>query len=297
MKHVSVLLGIAAGIAGLIGSAFAYFIGSFSSAFGGGTDLIVTSLLAVGLSIAGIVGAVMSRGKSRAGAYLMMIAGIDGLIAVSFGYIIAGPLFIIAAVLALKEAKSEKVEVKKTQRLVYAGIGLAVFALIMSSYGNSGTGTGSSSSSSTTTVGANGQEEKLCPEITKPASAYRFEWGESTSGNQHLYLYADFLNSMQFTDGWKLDNKPDMNEFLPDNFPCEIGSSAGQSTNKLYCTLTYMYEPRLIKNDIDADGNITKSDYRYMTQFVFDVTGKDIENNVDLKSLTLGSYDCSETSP
>jgi hypothetical protein len=102
---------------------------------------------------------------------------------------------------------------------------------------------------------------------------------------------------MTFADDWKLDNLSDMNEFLPDNFPCELGSQAGQSTNKLYCDVTYMYEPKLIKNAIDASGNITNSDYRYITKLVFDVTGKDIQNAVDLKSLTLESYDCSKTSP
>lgn len=296
MKHVSVLLGIAAGIAGLLGSAFAYFVGSFSSAFGGGTDLLIAGLLAVALSIAGIVGAVMSRGKSRAGAYLMMIAGIDGLIAVSFGYIIAGPLFIIAAVLALKEAKSEKVEVRKTQRLVYAGVGVAVFALIMSSYGNTGSST-SSTSTNTSTVGADsGGAEELCPQIAQLPGSYEFKWGESYSGEQHLYLYADFLKNMQFAGNWKLENAPTISTYIRDSFPCELGSSAGQSTNKLYCTMTYSYEPRLISNEIDSDGNIIRSDYRYIKQFVFDAKDKDIQNMNDLNSLVLESYDCSESS-
>lgn len=298
MKNLSVLLGIMAGIAGLFGAAFAYFVGGLSSAFGGGSGIAVAGLIAVMLSVAGIVGAIMSRGKNRTGAYIMMIAGIDGLIAISFGYIIAGPLFIIAAALALKEAKEEKVEVKKTQRWVYVGIGVAIFALVMSTNGGASTGSSStSSSSSTTTMNDKGEAVSLCPQIATPASSYGFKWGESMNNEKHLYLYAGFLNSMAFADGWKLDNKPDTNEFLPDSFPCELGSHAGQSTNKLYCSLTYSYEPKLIKNEIDADGNITKSDYRYVTQFVFDATGKDIENAVDLKSLTLESYDCSETSP
>jgi hypothetical protein len=295
MKHVSVLLGIAAGIAGLLGAAFAYFVGSFSVAFGGGADILVASLLAVALSIAGIVGAVMSKGKSRTGAYLMMIAGIDGLIAVSFGYIIAGPLFIIAAVMALKEAKHDKIEVKKTQRLVYAGVGVAIFALIMSSYGNSGTG--SSSTSGTSTVGANGgNKEELCPEIAQLPSSYEFKWGESYSGEQHLYLYADFLTNTQFANNWKLENAPGSAAYFRDTFPCELGSTAGQSTNKLYCTVNYAYEPRLIDNEIDSDGNIVHSEYRYIKEFVFDAKDKNIENANDLNSLTLESYDCSASS-
>ena len=297
MKNLSVILGIVAGFAGLCGAAFAYFVGGLSSAFGGGSEILVSGLIAVMLSIAGTVGAVMSHGKNRTGAYIMMIAGIDGLIAISFGYIVAGPLFIIAAALALKEAKAEKVEVKKTQRWVYVGIGVAIFALVMSTNSGGTTSSSSSSSSSVIATGDDAQATSICPQITTPASGYNFKWGESINDEKHLYLYADFINTIAFADGWKLDNKPDMNEYFPDSFPCELGSRAGQSTNKLYCSLTYSYEPKLIKNEVDANGNITKSDYRYMTKFVFDATGKDVENAVDLKSLTLESYDCSETSP
>lgn len=297
MKNLPLILGILAGIAGLFGSAFGFFVGSLDSAFGGGSGIATASMIALALSIAGIVGAVMSHGKPRVGGYLMMIAGIDGLIAVSFGYIIAAPLFIIAAVLALKNAKEEKVAVNKSQRWVYVGIAVAIFALLMSTNGSGGTGTTSTDGTSTGTTVAGGQQEKLCPDIAQAAGSYKFKWGETTGGNQHLYLYADFIKSMQFADGWTLDNPPDMNEFLPDNFPCELGSRAGQSTNKLYCSVTYMYEPKLIKNTIDENGNITDSDYRYVTELVFDATGKDVNNAVDLKSLTLESYDCSETSP
>lgn len=296
MKSIPLILGVLAGIAGLFGSAFGYFVGSLNSAFGGGSGIAVASLIAVALSIAGMVGAVMSHNKPRTGAYLMMIAGIDGLIAVSFGYIIAAPLFIISAVLALKNAKEAKVAVDKSKRWVYVGIGVAVFALLMSTNSSSGSGTGTASSNNTSSSNVEtAVQEKLCPDISTVAGSYTFKWGETTGGNQHLYLYADFLKSMRFADGWTLDNLPDMNEFLPDNFPCELGSHAGQSTNKLYCDVTFMYEPELIKNTVDADGNITNSDYRYVSQFVFDATGKDMQNAVDLKSLVLESYDCSKT--
>lgn len=296
MKHAPLILGILAGIAGLMGSAFGLFVGGLSTAFNGdGGGIAAASAIAAALSVAGMVGAVMTQGKSRVGGYIMMIAGIDGLIAVSVGYIIAAPLFIIAAALALKQAKEAKAVLNKKQRWIFVGIGVAILALIISTNGSSQTGTGSTDSGASSNIGTAAQES-LCPDIAKMATNYSFSWGETYGGNEHLYLLADFLKPMAFANDWKLDNLPDMNEFLPDNFPCELGSQAGQSTNKLYCDVTYMYEPKLIKNTVDADGNITDSDYRYITQFVFDTTGKNIHNAVDLKSLMLESYNCSETS-
>ena len=77
---------------------------------------------------------------------------------------------------------------------------------------------------------------------------------------------------------------------------CKPGSEVGQSTNKLYCESTIYYKPKLVKNAIDANGNITKSDYTYIESLIFDITGKDIQNNVDLDSLTLEKITCSQDS-
>ena len=104
----TMVLGIIGGIAGLIGSTFAIFIGGVGSAFSGDTSIIKLGLIAILLSIMGIVGGVMANHKSRVSAYLMLIAGINGLIAISGGFIVAGPLLIISGILSLQNAKKEK---------------------------------------------------------------------------------------------------------------------------------------------------------------------------------------------
>ncbi len=134
-----------------------------------------------------------------------------------------------------------------------------------------------------------------CPDMTVN-TAYNFKWADSMNGNRMLYLEADFIGVAQFSDAWTLKNPPDISAYSTDTFVCKPGAEAGESTNKLYCTSTIFYKPELIKNTIDENGNITKSDYTEIESFIFDITGKDIQNNVDLDSLTLEKITCSSNS-
>lgn len=130
--------------------------------------------------------------------------------------------------------------------------------------------------------------EKECPDIVK-TGAYRFSWSESMGGNKNLYLQADFLSQFAFSDSWKLSDSP----ASWDNFVCEKGSKTGESVNKLYCTPTIGYKPKLQKNTVNEKGDIISTDYRYLKSFIFDITGKDINNNVDLGSSKLDGITCS----
>jgi len=133
-----------------------------------------------------------------------------------------------------------------------------------------------------------------CPNIVKLPTTYEF-WGGDTS-SKTLFLYADFLENVEFSDGWELTYTPSSHDAMS-SFTCEKGSEAGESVNKLYCRSdSWAYEPRLRKNTIDSQGNIVKSDYQYITSFIFDISGKDINNANDLKNLKLESITCSTTS-
>ncbi|HLC61725.1 MAG TPA: hypothetical protein VJI52_01775 [Candidatus Nanoarchaeia archaeon] len=134
-----------------------------------------------------------------------------------------------------------------------------------------------------------------CPDIVQ-TTTYEFKWGESIQGNKHLYLYADFLKNVRFTNSWELSNLPSSSEFSRDSFVCEKGSKSGESINKLYCRPTLSYEPRLRRNEIDSNGNIINTDYQYVKSFIFDISGKDINNAIDLKDLKFESITCSTSS-
>jgi len=133
-----------------------------------------------------------------------------------------------------------------------------------------------------------------CPNVVGTTS-FEFTWGESVSGNRHLYLYADFLKRISFSDGWTLDNLPSSG-LIRDSFVCERGSRAGENVNMLYCRPTLDYQPRIKRNFADSQGNIVRTDYLYVTTFIFDVTNKDINNVNDLSSVNLVGITCSETS-
>ncbi|ASS77250.1 hypothetical protein CIG75_15585 [Tumebacillus algifaecis] len=87
----------------MISAILAMFIGGIGQAFeadGAGT---VTGLgwAALFLSILGLVGSILVKNKPKAGGVLMLIAGIGGIISISFFYILAGALLIIPGLISL----------------------------------------------------------------------------------------------------------------------------------------------------------------------------------------------------
>ncbi len=140
------------------------------------------------------------------------------------------------------------------------------------------------------------KEEKIgCPNITKEADKYNIHYGQSDGGHTNLYLSPSFVLEMEFSDGFELYNKPNVsNEYLyaSESFICETGSEQGQSINKVYCEPSFMYEPMLEKKIIDSDGNIVKTERREIEYFIFDASGKDLNNANDLQSLELEKMTC-----
>lgn len=103
MKIAALILGIIGGIAGLVGAIMAMAIGGIGSAIGGEGAGTVTSLgwLALLFSVVAIIGGSLAIAKPKIAGIMMLFMGIGGFIAVSIGYIIAGPLLITGGILAL----------------------------------------------------------------------------------------------------------------------------------------------------------------------------------------------------
>lgn len=142
----------------------------------------------------------------------------------------------------------------------------------------------------------------FCPNIIV-TSNYEFTWDKDVMENKILYLSPDFLKNAKFSDGFSLANlqrfeTPSDIELDPSTysglygFQCEKGSKAGENINKLYCKTSVIRAPELIRNTIDANGNITRTDRLYITAFIFNIEGKNINNLNDLKDLKPESTPC-----
>lgn len=103
MKIAALILGILGGIAGIVGSIMAMMIGGIGSALNSEGSGTVTSLgwVALLFSIVAIVGGALALAKPKVAGIMMLLMGIGGIIAVSIGYVVAGPLLIIGGILAL----------------------------------------------------------------------------------------------------------------------------------------------------------------------------------------------------
>ncbi|MCK9578949.1 MAG: DUF4064 domain-containing protein [Methanoregula sp.] len=133
MKTASLILGIIGGITGLLGSLFGIVFGGVVSAFSADERLdqiFILSVLALILGVVGIIGGAIAKNKPKAGGSLMLIAGIDGLMAISAGYIVAAPLLIVGGIMALLEARKQP-DKEKTKGWIWLVIGLIIFALII----------------------------------------------------------------------------------------------------------------------------------------------------------------------
>ncbi|WP_148046313.1 hypothetical protein [Halostreptopolyspora alba] len=65
----------------------------------GGT-VVWLGFTAVFIGVAGIVGGALARGSPRAAALILPLTGVLGFVAISFGWLLAGPTLIVGAVLA-----------------------------------------------------------------------------------------------------------------------------------------------------------------------------------------------------
>ncbi len=107
MKIAAVILGVIGGIAGLLGALFALFVGGIGATFGAkdGGEIMWLGLSSLLLSLIGITGGALGIAKPKAAGYMMLLAGIGGLITVSAAYVIGGPLLIVGGILALAAAR------------------------------------------------------------------------------------------------------------------------------------------------------------------------------------------------
>ena len=105
-RTAETILGILGGIFGLAPSIIAFFTGMIIAIDPSNISLIIRGLLATLFSILGIAGGAMATRNAKVSGIFMLVGGIGGFIAISIGFIVAGPLLIIGGILALlKESK------------------------------------------------------------------------------------------------------------------------------------------------------------------------------------------------
>ena len=73
----------------------------------GSQQVVGLGLLALFVSLVGIVGGAIANAKPKIAGILMLISGIVGFIAISAAYLIAGPLLIIGGIMAILESRKQ----------------------------------------------------------------------------------------------------------------------------------------------------------------------------------------------
>ena len=102
MRTGALVLGIIAGLAGIVSAVLALLVGGLGGAFdaeGAGT-VVGLGWSALGFSLLGLVGAALSLAKPRIAAGIMLVASVAVGISISLFAVIAMPLFLVAALLA-----------------------------------------------------------------------------------------------------------------------------------------------------------------------------------------------------
>ncbi|VEF46206.1 membrane protein [Bacillus freudenreichii] len=105
------VLGLLGGIFGFFGAILALFIGGVDAAISssGSSEIIGLGWAAIFLSILGIVGAVLVKGRSKAGGIMMLISAIGGLISISLFYLLPFVLLLIAGLMGIFRKDKTKI--------------------------------------------------------------------------------------------------------------------------------------------------------------------------------------------
>lgn len=105
------VLGLLGGIFGFFGAILALFIGGVDAAISssGNSEIIGLGWAAIFLSILGIVGAVLVKGKPKAGGIMMLISSIGGLISISLFYLLPFVLLLIAGLMGIFRKEKTKI--------------------------------------------------------------------------------------------------------------------------------------------------------------------------------------------
>ena len=103
MRVASMILGIIGGIAGFGGALFALFVGVVDASFSasGTSSIIGLGVTAIFFSLLGLVGGALALKKPKVAGIMMLISAIGGVISISWGYVVAFPVLLVAGILAL----------------------------------------------------------------------------------------------------------------------------------------------------------------------------------------------------
>lgn len=107
------ILGLLGGIFGFIGAIMALFIGGVDAAFSssGESSIIGLGWAAIFLSIIGIIGSVVVKGKPKFGGLLMLVSAIGGVISISLFYLLPCILLLIAGLMGVfRKDKNKAIE-------------------------------------------------------------------------------------------------------------------------------------------------------------------------------------------
>lgn len=120
MRTGALVLGIIAGIFGILSAVLALFVGGMGTAFeseGAGT-VVGLGWSALGFSLLGLIGAALAMAKPILAAVIMLVAAVAIGISISLFAVIATPLFLVAALLAFlgRHTSREEITVQTTTR-------------------------------------------------------------------------------------------------------------------------------------------------------------------------------------
>lgn len=103
LRVASMILGIIGGIAGFGGALFALFVGGVDASFSasGTSSIIGLGVTAIFFSLLGLVGGALALKKPKVAGIMMLISAIGGVISISWGYVVAFPVLLVAGILAL----------------------------------------------------------------------------------------------------------------------------------------------------------------------------------------------------
>lgn len=101
----SAILGITGGIFGIFGGLFAVM---FGTAFDSEGTIGIQGWVAIAASAAAIFTSTQVKKNAKRSGWLLIIAGIVGLVAISFFYILPAILLVIAGIVALSINKNKK---------------------------------------------------------------------------------------------------------------------------------------------------------------------------------------------
>lgn len=102
-RPIVIILAVLGSIFGLEVALFLLLFGSLGPVFGVAeiSPAVGLGRTTIYLAIIGIIGGVIANQNPKVAGILMILSGIGGFMAVSLAYIVAGPLLIIAGILAL----------------------------------------------------------------------------------------------------------------------------------------------------------------------------------------------------